>query len=218
MVSMMNLVFSRFLLGVLLCLTSTFLFADQAIESKELITSEKVKGSGQSAQNFVIEIISSLESKLLEALKDGQLSDDLYLDELINKQIFPYIDMSAITKKITGSYWVEVIKNNDELLMQQAIKASLLRTYRIALGSYNGETIEVGESKDKPKFSLVRVTIITATNKHRLDFAVRPSNNSWLIFDVSIDGIVFTKTLRSSLKPMFEKNTVKEVIQSLTEH
>jgi len=215
---MIKLIFSRFLLGVSLLLTSAFLFAGQPPESNGSIASDSVKSSGQSAQTFVNEIISSLESKLLGGLKEGRLSDDQYLDGLINEQIFPYIDMHYITKKVTGPYWQEVAKNNDQLLMQQAVKASLLRTYRVALGSYGGEKIDVGESKDNSKYSLVRVTITTATNKHRLDFAVRSSNNSWLIFDVSIDGIVFTKTLRSSLKPMFEKNTVKEVIQSLTQH
>jgi len=101
--------------------------------------------------------------------------------------------------------------------MQQAIKASLQRTYRVALASYNGEKIAVGQSKDNAKYSLVRVSIATTTSKHRLDFALKQLvDSSWLIFDVSVDGIVFSKTMRSSLKPMFENNTVKEVIYNLT--
>jgi len=177
---------------------------------------EETSAQKTSAQAFVQTIISALELKLLNAHKEGLLADDQYLDQIIDEQIFPYIDIPYITKKITGSYWKEVQKNQQELVMQDAIKASLQRTYRVALASYDGETIDVGQSKNNSKYSLVRVSILTASSKHLLDFALRPVPNSdWLIFDVSVDGIVFTKTMKSSLKPMFEKNTVKEIIHEL---
>jgi len=199
----------RVIVQASLLLFSCTLFADQGAASKRSVDAE------QSAKQFVSEVISALEARLLSALEENKLNDESYLDSLINAQVFPYIDMSHITKKVTGPHWDEVLKSNDELAMQQAIKATLLRTYRVALASYDGDRIIVGESKDKAKYSLVRVSITSGTSQHHLDFAVKPKGDSWLIFDVSIDGVVFTKTMRSSVAPMFEKQNVKEVIKNL---
>ncbi len=192
--------FDRFLL-VVLC---AVMFAGTA----------QVKAS-TAADQFIQNIAGALERALKQADSEGELDDEKRLNAIIDKEIIPHLDLEHIARKVSGEQWQKITEQTLAPAMQEAVVGALKRTYRVALASYSGERILVSHSKEYPNYSLVRVQVKTSNKTHALDFALREISGEWKVFDVSVDGIVFTKTLHNSLQEQFKKNALVKVISDL---
>jgi len=167
------------------------------------------------AKAFISNLSQELEKELKQARKENVLSDDAYLDKLIENQILPHLDIPYMARKIGDSHWDKIKEKSLQKDMQEAVINALKRTYRVALASYSGEKIMITHSKNYADYSLVRIEIATDKNTHKLDFALRSKSEEWKVFDVSVDGVVFSRTMQKSLKSQFENKTIEEVIENL---
>ncbi|TNE89385.1 MAG: hypothetical protein EP324_06690, partial [Gammaproteobacteria bacterium] len=73
----------------------------------------------------------------------------------------------------------------------------------------------VGDSRDKPKYSVVRITVQAEQNAHRLDFAVRPVDGKWKVFDLSVDGVVLSKTLNGAIHRELAGDDLDAIISAI---
>lgn len=167
------------------------------------------------AEQFIQNIAGSLEQALKKAESEEALEDEKRLDAIIDKEIIPHLDLDHIARKVSGAQWQKITEQTLQGAMQEAVVGALKRTYRVALASYSGERIVVSNSKEYPNYSLVRVQVKTGSKTHALDFALRKEGGNWKVFDVSVDGIVFTKTLHNSLQEQFKNKALATVISDL---
>ena len=167
------------------------------------------------AGEFISSVANTLEQSLKKAEQESLLQNEAHLDQIIDENIIPYLDLAQLAKKISGEYWSQMQEQTLTQAMQDAIVAALKRTYRVALAAYTGEKITVSHSKNYSNYSLVRVQVKTSNKSHALDFALRQQGGEWRVFDVSVDGIVFSKTLQSSLQEQFAAQPLAKVISNL---
>ncbi len=181
-----------------------------------LLLAVQVQANEGSSRDFIAGIAENLQSRLQTAREGDRLSDESYLDALIGEEIVPYLDIRHMAKKVSGSRWDQVQEKQLAEAMEEAVVAALKRTYRVALSAYSGEKILITHSKDYANYSLVRVQVKTDERSHLLDFALRSNGSGeWRVFDVSVDGVVFSKTLQSSLSRQFENDELEAVIERL---
>jgi len=169
----------------------------------------------QTSKAFITKLSEKLELKLQEGREAEKLSDDRYLNDLISEHIVPYLDVDFMAQKIAGDYWGTIQDQSLSKEMKDAVIAALKRTYSVALAAYSGEKIKITHSKDYANYSLVRVQVKTRDRSHQLDFALRKNGDKWKVFDVSVDGVVFSKTLQSSLAQQFRNEKPETVISNL---
>ena len=169
----------------------------------------------QGADSFIAAVAVKLEAALKQGRDEGLLSDRSYLDALIEAQILPHIDSNTLCRRIFSPRWKEIVAAEKTSLAYQAVFASLKRTYRLALASYNGQRIEIRNTKTKPRYSVVRIFIGTTDKGHVIDLALFRKLDSWRIFDISIDGVMVSKTLNGSLQRVMQSTDLDAVIEAI---
>ncbi|MGH1460491.1 MAG: MlaC/ttg2D family ABC transporter substrate-binding protein [Neptuniibacter sp.] len=168
------------------------------------------------ARTYIVNLTNQLQVALNEGLDQGLLEDEAYLDAVIDEHILPHVDNEYLSRRVFHPRWDDIATANKSAEAQNAIISSLRRTYRVALTSYNGQKIEIGKSRDKAKYSVVRAKVYTNNNIHLMDFALRLADGEWRVFDLSVDGVVFSKTLNGSIRRNLENDDVDSVINAIT--
>ncbi|MFD2230455.1 MlaC/ttg2D family ABC transporter substrate-binding protein [Alkalimarinus sediminis] len=172
----------------------------------------------KTSQQFIGDLSERLQVTLTEAKKSKRLNNVEYIDQLIDQEIIPQVNLEALCKRIFREHWQEVLDNNKKQEAIDAVVVSLKRTYRLAVSAYNGEIIEVVESKQLKSYDIVRIKITTSgKNDHTIDFAVRQFDNVWKIFDFSVDGIGVSKTLYGSISQQIKSEGLDKTLNSLAQ-
>lgn len=175
--------------------------------------------SATTSEQFIATLSERLQITLTEAKKSRQLSNVEYIDQLIDEEIIPQVNLEVLCKRIFREHWKEVLDNNKQQEAIDAVVLSLKRTYRLAVSSYNGQTIEVVESKRLKSYDIVRIKITTSgKNDHTIDFAVRQFDEGWKIFDFSVDGIGVSKTLYGSIDQQIKTEGLDKTLSALAKN
>lgn len=172
-------------------------------------------GNNESARNYMVRISGDLERALRDGRSNGQLEDDAYIDQIIDRYVIPHIDQDALSARIFKPRWQDIVAQNKAAEARDAVLSSLRRTYRFALTSYDGETIEVSKTRKKATYSIVRVVIKTGEGPIHIDFALREGDQGWRVFDLSVDGVVVSKTLNNALQPVLKSQDVDALISAV---
>ena len=167
------------------------------------------------AQAYISQLAVQLQQALQRGLEQDLLDNDKHLDQIIDENILPYVDPALLSKRIFHPRWEDIIAAGKQSQAQSAVISSLRRTYRIALRSYSGQPFSVGNSRDTPSYSVVRITVQTGQNAHLLDFAVRPTEGDWKVFDLSVDGVVLSKTLNSAIHQELSGDSIDAIISAI---
>ena len=120
-----------------------------------------------------------------------------------------------MSRRIFRPRWDEIVAKNKTDQAYDAVLSSLRRTYRLALSAYSGQPIDIVNSKNKPKYSVVRIVIHSGDSNYVIDFALRPTEDGWRVFDLSVDGVVVTKTLNGAIKRTLESGDIDAVIAAI---
>jgi len=153
-----------------------------------------------SPEAFISTMSERLQETLSEAKSTKRLSDVAYVDQIIDREVIPHVHLEALCKRIYKNHWNQIAEEGKTQEAINAVVSSLKRTYRLAVSAYNGQKIEIINSKNQKAYSIVRIKINTnGKNDHTIDFAVRQFDNEYKVFDFSIDGIVVSKTLSTAI-------------------
>ncbi|UTW12169.1 Tgt2/MlaC family protein [Marinobacterium rhizophilum] len=180
-----------------------------------LLFSLGARAAPDEAKDFVVALTRDLETALMTAREQGLLENQQHLDDLIDEHILPNIDRETLCKQVFRPRWEDIVAQGKTDDAYDAVLASLKRTYRLALAAYNGQQIEVSDSIDKGSYSIVRTRVHTRENGHNIDLALRRFDDGWRIFDLSVDGVVVTKTLNGSIQRVLQAGDIDAVINAI---
>lgn len=184
-----------------------------------MLTSFISRADTMTSEQFIAALSERLQITLTEAKKSRRLNNVEYIDQLIDQEVIPQLNLEALCKRIFREHWQEILDKNKKQEAIDAVVLSLKRTYRLAVSSYNGQIIEVIESKHQKSYDIVRIKITTSgKNDHTIDFAVRQFNDVWKIFDFSVDGIGVSKTLYGSISQQVKSDGLEKTLNSLAQN
>ena len=170
------------------------------------------------SEQFIGSLSERLQLTLTEAKNNNKLDNVEYIDQLIDQEIIPHLNLEALCKRIFREHWKDIIQKDQKQQAIDAVVVSLKRTYRLAVSSYSGQKIEVVDSKKQKSYDIVRIKINTnGKNDHTIDFAVRQFDSVWKVFDFSVDGIGVSKTLYSSISQQIQSDGLEQTIRTLAQ-
>jgi ABC-type transporter MlaC component len=177
------------------------------------------RANATTSEQFITALTERLQITLTEAKKSRRLDNGEYIDQLIDQEVIPQLNLEALCKRIFREHWQDILDKNKKQEAIDAVVISLKRTYRLAVSSYNGESIEVIESKQLKSYDIVRIKINTnGKSDPAIDFAVRKFDEQWKIFDFSVDGIGISKTLYGSISQQIKSDGLDKTLSTLAQN
>jgi phospholipid transport system substrate-binding protein len=183
-----------------------FFFATPAL-AQELGPEELVK-------KVTEDVLATIKSD-----KDLAAGDKQKALKLAEEKILPLVDFQEATRLAVGRAWREASPEQKQKLVSE-FRSMLVRTYSNALEGYQGQTMKVLPSRNKPgdTEATVRNQYIRPGGKPvQLDYQMHKTGEGWKIYDITVEGISLVLTYRSEFDAVVKQQGIDGLIKRLSE-
>ena len=174
-------------------------------------TAESAEELVRNATNRVLRELSSDESLL---------SDRPRLFQFVNENVAPHFDCQRMSRRVLGRHWSKATGDQREGFIA-AFRNLLVRTYATALAGYKDQSIDVlpGRLRHGGAEATVRMTITRSGSLPLpITYEMGHAENTWKIYDLSIDGVSLVITYRTSFAAEVRKGGMDGLIKRLKVH
>ena len=157
--------------------------------------------------------------KILESDKDIANGDMKKLGRLVEEKIATKFDFNRMSRSVLGRNWGVASKEQQDQFTIE-FRTLLIRTYSSALSKYRNQTIEYKPLHAEPGDNEVKVNtkiIQPGGPAIPLDYSLEKSEETWRVYDVSIDGLSLVASYRGQIAEVLKQNGINGVIQKLME-
>jgi phospholipid transport system substrate-binding protein len=165
-------------------------------------------------QNTASYVFEQVETRRAELEQD---SSKIY--RLVEKRVVPHFDFYTMSRAALGRHWRKATEKQRQRLVEE-FQELLVRTYALALLNYSGQEIEYLPFRGDPNAQRIMVnTRVQATGGPPvpINYRLLKKQDSWLIYDVIIDGISLVSNYRSSFGAEVTRSGIDGLITTLAE-
>ena len=185
----MNAIQLKKIIPSLLVVTSLFFSTVAMAKSKELIDADRT----------VMQVTTSVISQL-NANKEKYEKNTQLLNNMLRKDLLPFIDFKAMSKLTLGKHWRKA-SPAQRVRFTNAYREMLVRSYGKIMLKYVGSTIRLGNSVagKKPGYAIVK-TVVTPKNGAPVtaNYFVRNTSGRWKTYNVIIGGVNIITNFRTN--------------------
>jgi phospholipid transport system substrate-binding protein len=176
-----------------------------------ILLSQAVTADEKSAAE---EFLKSNLDAVFTVLQNKDLSQETRNSE-VEKIVTPMFDFTLMGKLSLGKkYWPDLSREQKERFTELFVER-LRQSYLNKLTAYTDEKI-IYESPVAVKTKVhVPTQLISKGNKIEMLYKLYPSNNSWKIYDVEIQGVSIIRSYRSQFKEILQKGTFDDLLQKM---
>jgi phospholipid transport system substrate-binding protein len=172
----------------------------------------------ENAETTVKKLIEQVSTDLDKLHKEKKIGDRAAIEQLIRTDILPNIDQQRLTQRVFRHLWPQIVSANKQADAQERVTSSLVRTYAVALSSYNGDTLNVVKVNEEGNKGTAKTRVRRPNGQTiQVDFSLGSKDGKWLINDMSVDGIVVSYTLFNAIKPVFEKDGLEAALNAVSQ-
>ena len=177
----------------------------------------------EDAQTLVIERSNQLVTALKEQSETIKLDNQIAY-QLVEDIVLPHVDFTRVARLVLGKYW----RHADEQQRQRFIhefRGFLVRTYVTAMVEFSDQIVSHSESvkylpfrNSDPDDVSVRMQITLPDQPPvQINYSLfqNETDNSWKIYDLSVEGISLATTYRSSFSTQIRRIGIDGLIDKL---
>jgi len=170
----------------------------------------------QSPQALVQETTDKITS-VLRANQDKVKADSNYLLTVVDDIVASHFDFDRMSSWVLGKYW-RTAKPEEKKRFAHEFRTLLVRTYAKALNDNYDKKIDMLPMRDKGDEAVVRTEVQQdAGFPIPIDYRMYVKDGTWLVYDVSVDGISLVTNYRSSFSTEIRKDGLPKLIDRLAE-
>ena len=176
-----------------------------------ILLSQAVTADDESAAE---EFIKSNLDAVFSVLQKKDLSQQAKNSE-VEEIVTPMFDFTLMGKLSLGkTYWPELSPDQRERFTELFVER-LRRSYLNKLTAYTDEKI-IYESPVAVKKKVHMPTLLISKGKKiSMLYKLYPTNNSWKIYDVEIEGVSIIRSYRSQFNEILQKGTFDDLLQKM---
>lgn len=179
-----------------------------------------VSGAQSAAPDQIVKTTSEDVLNAVAQDKDLQNGNMTKLIDLIQTKIVPHFDVQRMTRLAVGKNWKDASPEQQSALTKE-FQTLLVRSYATAYTAYRQVKVEVeplklaGDEKDV----MVKTKILLPGGAPPADvnYAMRPSEGGWKVFDVIVGGVSLVTTYRNDFSAQIQQGGVDGLIKNLQE-
>lgn len=172
----------------------------------------------QTPEQLVRETTDKITS-VLRADQDKIQADSNHLLEIVDAIVAPHFDFDRMSSWVLGKYWRTATADEKKRFAIE-FRTLLVRTYSKALNDNYDKQIDMLASREKSDGKIV--TVRTEIQQSAgfpipINYKMHIKNESWKVFDVSVDGISLVANYRTSFAQEIRKDGLEKLIDRLVE-
>jgi phospholipid transport system substrate-binding protein len=166
------------------------------------------------------EIIRKTADDVISVLKSDknlQSGNNQKLYQLAEEKILPSFDFERISRLVLGKAWRKATDLQKEQFKSE-FRSLLLRTYSIALSKYKDQGIEIKPMRMKATDEIVTVKteiVQDGAQPIKVNYALAKDGDSWLVFDIVIEGVSLVTNYRSQFSSEIRKGGMDSLNKKL---
>lgn len=174
-----------------------------------ILLTNVVYANYQNPSNFINNIINECKPALI---KENA--------EFLEKTMEKYIDFNEISIWIAGKkIWLDASKDKKDIFIKE-LKKLMLKTYSKTVYYYIDADVEFIASKAINNFETskrIQISSIMKKNNKNVSIIYRliKNNDSWLVFDIIIEGISILKSLKTQYSEMIRLHGLDDAIKKI---
>jgi len=175
-----------------------------------------VAGASQEPRLLVEEaterVLAALESEGERVERDPQR-----LYGLVDEIILPHFDFRQMSRRVLGRHWRGASPAQQARFVEE-FRTLLVRTYATALADYSDAEVNVRPVRAAADADrvLVRTEVRPpAAPPFPVSYAMYRNDESWKVYDVSVDGVSLVITYRSSFSDEIQRNGIDSLVERL---
>ena len=154
---------------------------------------------------------------VLRADQDKIKADSNYLLTVVDDIVASHFDFDRMSSWVLGKYW-RTAKPEEKKRFAHEFRTLLVRTYAKALNDNYDKKIDMLPMRDKGDEAVVRTEVQQdAGFPIPIDYRMYVKDGTWLVYDVSVDGISLVTNYRSSFSTEIRKDGLPKLIDRLAE-
>lgn len=156
--------------------------------------------------------VNNLTAMLASAPRAAMTSDEL--PERVAKVIYERFDFAAMAKLSLGGYW-DGLTEDERREFVEVFTTYLLRVYKSALSSYNGEKVSYEREVQEGDLAQVDTKIVGKDKPVLVDYKLHRLGQVWKIYDIAIEQVSVTKNFHSQFNRVISESSFKNLIQRM---
>ena len=169
-------------------------------------------GAETVVRNLTHEIYSTLQSECRDI---GAHPERLY--SVVDQVLSPHADLDGMSRWVLGAYWRE-LDEGQRSRFEEEFGRLLVRTYGTAIQTVSPDDINYLPSRGEGRTgqATVRTQIQPAGEVAiRIDYAMHFSADSWLVYDVRVEGVSLVTNYRTMFAEQIRRVGVAGLIEAL---
>ena len=168
------------------------------------------------------ELVRETTDKITSVLRTDQdkiNADSNHLLEIVDTFVAPHFDFERMSSWVLGKYWRTATADEKKRFASE-FRTLLVRTYAKALNDNYDKQIDMLASRKKSggKIVTVRTEIQQSAGfPIPINYKMHIKNDTWKVFDVSVDGISLVANYRTSFAQEIRKDGLGKLIDRLVE-
>lgn len=168
------------------------------------------------------DLVAQTTEKITSALRveqDKIKATPNRLFEIVDEIVLPHFDFNRMSSWVLGKYWRKA-KDNERKQFTQEFRVLLVRTYAKALNDNYDRKIDMlpVRLKKEGKEAIVRTEVQQEAGfPIPIDYKMYIKNDTWKVYDVSVDGISLVANYRTSFAKEIRKDGLPQLIARLAD-
>lgn len=142
--------------------------------------------------------------------------------ELVDKIVLPHFDFGKMSSWVLGKYWRQASARQKKSFAKE-FRVLLVRTYAKSLADNMDMKVEYFPLKSAPQKGTKDATNVTVRTEIPLeggfplpiDYSLYLKNNTWKVYDISIDGISLVNNYRTTFANEIRRDGLQKLIKKL---
>jgi phospholipid transport system substrate-binding protein len=164
------------------------------------------------------DFVRTMLDKVMSIQNAPELRGTAHRDERrtdIKKVIAQNFAFDTMSKNALGGYWRNLTPSEQKEfsgIFQDLFQDSYTK---LVLDFLKREKIVYSREKQESNSALVQTTIVRANENIAVDYSLLPKSGSWLVQDVSIDGVSIIKNYQKSFTRVIERESFNSLLKKM---
>ncbi len=173
------------------------------------------------AQSSPIPMLEATSSQIIATLKQNKSNlkkNHQVIYQAVEHYLLPNVDVTGMSRSVLGRDAWNKATSAERQEFISVFTHLIIRTYANPLAEYSDESVKylpIRGSIDG-QFTRVNSVIIRSSGQNiPLSYSLVSKNNSWKIYDLSVEGVSLLQSFRSQFGQILQDSTMKDLIAQM---